>query len=315
MPATQISAERFWDLYFRNAFLTLERLDRGYLGKVFEKSASKQPPEGLLRDTAEIEVAISFTALHEHDYSGDSRFALITKRPAELDLAFQAVIDQTYPYRAAAPFGKQRMSELLLQIRHMLHLSPMTLSALERITLSLVENHTEAQNQPLAALAWFLGERGERSSSSPLMAIVQNAPFSPFAKHRLHFTPVDAAFTALWRVNDKTSLGTMLELMRVTTDAGRRKIAPLFERLLSTRQLLSLETCGEDYFRPDYWVSVLRPYRNFTPGDWAAYDVQSLFWEIRYQTAFRLPPDSVESFRKLESDEVATVRDAVRARL
>jgi len=315
MAATQISAERFWDLYFRNAFLTLERLDRGYLGKASGEHARAQPPEGLLRDRVEVEVAISFAALQEHDYSGDGRFALIAKRPAQIERAYQAVVDQSYPYRSAAPFGKQRMSELFLHIRDTMRPSPITLPALERITVSLVENHTAAQNQPLAALAWFLGERSERSSSAALIAIVQNAPFSPFAKHRIHFTAVDTAFAALWKVNDKASLGAMLELMRLTPDAGRRKIAPLFERLLSTHRLLSLETCGDDYFRPDYWASVLRPYQNFTPGDWVAYDVQSLFWEIRYQTAFRLLPDAAEMFGKLGSDEVATVRDAVRGRL
>lgn len=317
MPTTLISANRFWNLYFRNALLTLERRSDSYTGQIYNEPEHAQPPIGLLRDLVQVPVEVAFSVLREYDYSGDGRFALIAKRPADLNAAYEAIIKQTYPYRDRAPFGKQRMAELftMLRLQSGHGTRSLSLAILQQMTLNMVENHTDTLNQPLAALAWFLGELRERSSSKALLAIIDNASFVPFARHRVHFAAVDAALTALWKVNDKASLWHMLELMRNTTDAGRRKITPLFQQLLSTTELLSIERCGDDYFRPEFWARMLEPRRTFTPTDWDHYDANSLFWEIRYLAALRLPSNSIDMFRKLANDEVQTVRDAVRSRL
>jgi len=317
MPFTLITAERFWNLYFRNAFLTLERRRDKCVGQIYSDSERAQPPGGLLGGSFQVPVEVAFTTLREYDYTKDGRFALIAKRPASVGAAYEAIINQTYPYRDPAPFGKQRMAELFTEVgmHSMTSPKPLTLEILEQKTLSIVETHVDALNQPLAALAWFLGERRERSSSKALLAIVNNAPFAPSTRRHIHFTAIDAAFTALWKVNDKESLWSIIELMRKTTDAGRRKIAPLLQRLLSTSELLSIEHCGDDYFRPEFWAKLLEPRRGFRPSEWDRFDAESLFWEIRYLSALRLPPTDVEMLRKLISDEVQTVRDAAASRV
>lgn len=317
MASIHINPEQFWDLYFRNLFLQLERKNGLYTGEIFAEPDQAQPPLELLRDVPKVQVEVSFGSLQEHNYSADGRFARITQIPASVSEAYEAVIAGIYPFREPAPFGKQRMAELFTQIRGQFLLSTngeLSLADLEQTLSNMVENHTPALNQPIAALAWFLGERRERSSSAALLFVVQNSSFAPYARHQLHFTPVDAAFSALWKVNDKARLWDILEMMRYTSESGRRKFAPLFERLLSTTELLSFEHCGSDYLESDFWASKLEPGRNFTAADWDQYDADSLFWEIRYLAVLRLPATNSDTFRKLAIDEVGTVRGAVHAR-
>lgn len=310
-------SKRFWDLYFRDAFLTLGRSKVGYRGRTFERPEGAGPPGGLLIDPVRVTIDVPLDELRAYDYAGDPRFAAVARQRVALGEAYKAVVDQTYPYRDAAPFGKQRMAELFTALgpNEPHDVGPLSLAVLEQKTIALVENHIDAWNQLLAALAWFLGERRERSSSKALLAVVDNAPFAPAARRRIHFTPVDAALTALWKVNDKTSLSHLLEFLRNTTDAGKRKVVPLFERLLSTTELLSLERCDDDYFRPEFWARLLEPHRKDTLADWDRYDTDSLFWEIRYLAALRLSKNEVAMFRKLAGDEVQTVRDAAALRL
>jgi hypothetical protein len=317
MP-TPVDARRFWDLYFRNAFLTLERHTSKYVGQFYAEPELAAPPGGLLRDMTAEAVEITFDAVREYDCSGDGRFALFGERPLDIGEAYEAVIRQTYPYRDRAPFGKQRMAELFSQIRVQCGLesaAALSLAILEQVVISSVENHTEALNQPLAALAWFLGERRERSSSAALLTIIHSAPFAPYARHHIHFTAIDTAFSALWKVNDKAALWDLIDLLRGSSNAGRRKIAPLFERLLSTRELLSLVRCEDDYFKADFWARMLTQSGNYTPVDWDRFDAYSLFWELRNLAALRLPQGEIKTLRILAQDEVETVRDAARDRI
>ena len=318
MASTHINPERFWDLYFRNLFVQLERKNGLYTGEIFTEPDYAQPPLGLLRDVDKMQVEVPFSSLQDYNYSGDGKFARIMQIPASVSEAYEAVITGTYPFRDPAPFGKQRMAELFTQIRGQFRLNTigeLSLADLEQTLSHMVENHTQALNQPIAALAWFLGERRERSSSAALLFVIQNSSFAPYARHQLHFTPVDAAFSALWKVNDKTRLWDILEMMRYTSESGRRKFAPLFERLLSTTELLSFEHCGNDYLEPDFWASKLEPRRKYTAVHWDQYDADSLFWEIRYLAVMRLPAANSETLRKLALDEVGTVREAADTRL
>lgn len=317
MPSTLINAEQFWEFYFRNEFLTLERRIDKYHGQVFDKPSTSSPGKGLLDDYAQVFVEIGIAKLRTYDYAGDGRFALLAQRPVDLGAAVEAVIKQSYPYREAAPFGKQRMAELFTQMRLQ---EPHTkaapsLTALEQATLAMVEKYDEAQAQPLAALAWLLGEQRQRSSAKALLGIIRNAPFAPFARHKLPSTPVDAAFSALWKVNDKASLVDLLELLRNTSAAGQRKIVPLFERLLSTKELLSLERCGDNYYQPEFWERYLTARNGFTDLDWDRHDADALFWELRHLAALRLPPSETAILGKLAADEVQTVADAAHTRL
>ena len=316
MTENHISAEQFWDYYFRNSFLTLKRENGQYTGQVPAKPAMGSS-KWLLDDRQQISVLIDRVDLNRYDYIHDDRFALLLQRSTNPDRAFTSVIQKTYPYREAAPFGKQRMSELFSEIRPRWHQSSdtITLSGIEQIVTNIVEQYKDAHNQQLAALAWFLGEQRQRSSARALLAIVNNAAFVPFARHRIHFTPVDTAFSALWKVNNKSLTGDLLALMRTSSDTGRRKIAPLFERLVSTTELYSLEFCGEDYLNPDFWDPFFTSRRDFTDAKWDQYDMDSLFWEIRFLSASRLPVAETGFLDKLADDEVPIVSNTARKRL
>jgi len=313
MPETHISAQQFWDYYFRNAFLMLERKNGQYTGQIFVESENGLS-KGLLEKRQQKFVVIDMTALHHYDYLHDGRFALMLQRPTDPSEAFTAVVRKTYPYREAAPFGKQRMSELFSEIYLHWHQSsaPITLSGFEQIVMNIIAQYKDSDNQQLAALAWLLGEQRQRSSSKALLAIVSNAAFVPFAQHRIHFTSVDTAFSALWKVNDKRSMGDLITLMRNSSSAGQHKIAPLFERLVSTTELLSLERCDENYFSPEFWERFITPRRNYTDTEWDQYDTDSLFWEIRFLSASRLSATETIFLNKLVNDEVQIVSDIAR---
>lgn len=312
-----ITADRFWDLYFRGAFLKLTRGGGVFQGTAYAQPDLAQPPGGILREPVLELVDVSDGVLRDYHYAGDQRFSYIEACRMNIGAAYDAVIRQTYPYRDAAPFGKSRMAELFVQTLEMLggREHPLSLATLESTVLRLLDRHTAVLNQPLAALAWFLGERRERSSSEALMAIVSNAPFAPFSVHSIHFTAIDAALSALCKVNDKAKLLEFAELMKLMDETGRRKIAPLFERLLSITELLSLARCEEDYFRPEFWQQRLQPWIAAGPADWDRFDAESLFWEIRYLAALRLSPEDKNLLYELAGDVVGTVASAARARL
>ncbi len=315
MQPQAIAADRFWDLYFRDRFLELRRGPAGYSGLVASEGPAGAPAKVLALEPDPVSVAISADALRAHDYAADGRFFLITRRPARIDLAIAAVIDGTYPYREPAPFGKARMAELATMVQAMLLMrDDLSLPALEALGAEIVENHAAADGQLLAAIAWFLGEQRQRSSAGTLVAIAGRGHPRPTARPFVASSTADAALSALWKVNDKASLWSLLELADRSPGAIR-KIAPLCARLLSTETLLGIHALDEAYLRPDHWRSLLEPMRQFTDAEWDMRDCESLFWELRYTAAQRLAPDSRALLAALSRDEVGTVRDAAQARL
>jgi hypothetical protein len=173
--------------------------------------------------------------------------------------------------------------------------------------MAMVAARSEEWNDAIAALVWFLGERRQHSSSAAIMDVVRYSGHLHPTGFHLHFTAVDAAFSALWKIDDKMQLVDLLTLMRQADPTGQRKFAALFERLLSTHELLSIEQCGDDWFTPEFWAKKIEPLRNYAPEDWDRYDAHSLFWELRYSAATRLNPgDPV--LQMLARDAVDTVR-------
>jgi hypothetical protein len=169
----------------------------------------------------------------------------------------------------------------------------------------MINDHQPSWDQPIAALVWLLGEQRDRSSAPVLIEVLRNSSYSVFAKHRIHFTAVDAAFSALWKINDKTTLWKILELMRESSESGRRKMAALFERLFSTNELLSLDLYGDKYTDADFWSALLEPFRRYGHLDWDRRNVDALFWEIRLLAAIRLPVQEAAPLNKLAADESA----------
>lgn len=314
MPPSTPAATRFWDLYFRNAFITLERTPQGYRGQAFKHPEAAAPPAGWLQKPLKEDISISRSELAEHDYAHDGRFALSRQVSLPLAEALECICNQTYPYRDPPPFSRERMASLFGHLVTLLP-SPPTLADVETLVRRTVEGYTDQANHSLAALAWFLGQRGEVSSAPALVSIVRNASFAPFARKIIHFTSVDTALSSLSKVNDKASLFGLLELMHEMPEAGWRKLAPLFGRLISGAELIGMGKYGMDYFRPEFWARILEPRRSFSPTAWQVADASSLFWEIRHSAARRLPVSEAQALSALVNDEVPAVAQQARARL
>lgn len=306
-------AALFWDLYFRNLFVRLERSGKGYRGEAYADPASAKPPAGFFRERKLRTVEIRMDHLRDYDYRSDGRFALILERPSGIRAALDAVIEKRYPYRDPAPFGKERMAELCTALRD--RIGDGSLSAAERLLLRMIAEHTPALDQPIAALVWLVGEQRQKGSAPVLLSVLRNSSYWPFAEHRLHFTPVDAAFSALWKIDEKGITGELLEFMRMTSESGQRKIAALFERLLSTAELLSLDKLGERYLDPEFWADAIGNVLGASPLDRDRRDADALFWEIRLLAAQRLPRSETAVLEKLSLDEVGIVRDAARVHI
>ncbi|MET0649848.1 MAG: hypothetical protein ABW208_24830 [Pyrinomonadaceae bacterium] len=313
----RVGAARFWDFYFRDRLIRLERVGENWKGLARPEAARGGVLSSLLSDAEPEPFEVTTAELRAYDYARDARFSALSVAPRPAGEAFGQVLGGTYPYRDAAPFGKQRMSELFALLRERCRLpagSALTPDGLERCLSALLGEHSEELNQPLAALVWFLGEMRGRSSSAALLEVVRNSSHLRRGGPAVHFTAVDAAFSALWKVNDKTRLPELVELMRGADSAGRQKIARLFERLLSKDELLGLDRCGAAYLDPDFWDGVVKPNRGNTPADWDRYDAGSLFWELRWLAAVRVSPDDAETIRRLAGDMVPAVREAAAAR-
>jgi hypothetical protein len=317
MVKTQItSSEEFWNYYFKDYFINLKR-DKGvYIGEVYEHSSQVSGPLGLIKEIAKKRIEVSSATLKQYDYFTDKRFSLISVLPSNLSKAFTAVLEKTYTYREPAPFGKQRMSELfvLLEDHYQLNsATDLTISTLEGVLKQMVESYSREMIQPIAALAWFLGERHQISSAEVLISIIQNSKYMSNSTYLIHFTAVNAAFNALWKINPKLNLPDLIKLMKDANESGRGKFASLFTRLLSTNEMLSFDYCGKNYLNPDYWAVVVESYKNSTQLDWDQFDTNALFWEIRYLAALRLSPNNVH-LMKLLNDEVGVVAELVRQR-
>ncbi|HYZ84364.1 MAG TPA: hypothetical protein VE621_08175 [Bryobacteraceae bacterium] len=309
-------AAHFWDLYFRNLFVRLERSANGYRGLAYADPISARAPVGFFRPRQTKAIEISMDELRRYDYDGDGRFSLILRRPATLIAALDAVIAMTYPYRDPAPYGKERMAELCSLLRA--RIMPSRDGGLEsahQILSRMIAEHTPALDQPIAALVWVLGEQRQKLSAPYVLEVVKNSSYWPFARHQLHFTAVDTAFSALWKIDEKGITWEVLDLMRHSSESGKRKMAALMERLFSTTELLSLDRLDEKYLDPEFWANYLAPFRNAGPLDFDRNDAHSLFWEIRFLSAIRLPIRESELLKRLYGDEVGTVRQVVARRL
>jgi hypothetical protein len=305
----------FWDLYFRNRFVRLERRDGVYRGAA---RLGEGGLAGLLREPELRLVEIPLQRLRSYDYAADGRFSRLLERPQAMAQACAQVEELRYPYRDPAPFGKERMAELLAWVRSTFGQGGQREFAqadVERIVADMITGHRPEFDQPLAALVWLLGEMRQRSAAAVLMLVVRNSSFVPFARIALHFTVVNAAFSALWKVDDKSMLGEWLTLMAEASPSGRHKMAALLERLLSTDELLGAERCGDAYTDAAAWARFLLPMRANGPLEWDRHDARSLFWEIRWLAATRLAPGEREALTPLANDEVTIVREAAIARL
>lgn len=312
-----ITAIQFWDLYFRNEFVRLERDSNWYKGVVYVNASSPGAPAGMFRKRPKKEVQVFRTELGSYDYSSDGRFALFFAGPKSIGAALEAVIAKEYPYRDPAPFGKDRMAELCVDLRARMKLtndSEADLAIVHSDLSRMIEDYYVGFNQSIAALVWLLGELRQRSSAEFVLQVLQNSPYSRTGKIQLHFTAVNAAFSALWKINDKQSVWKALDLMRGSDTSGQQKVGALIERLFSTKELLSLDLLDEDYLSVDRWLTRLEPFRGWRTNDWDRYDASSLFWELRCLAASRLPVHATELREVLLRDEVATVRETARQR-
>ena len=311
-----LSAEQFWQLYFDDRLLTLRRDQDSYVGLARANSPTVSPTALLIERDA-VSFRVSMPTLRAYSYLTDDRFSRYEASPLGVADAFSGVIEGRYSIRDTAPFSSQRIRELLSAIR-VQHILPgddaRLLERLESLVSQLVATRSENANQDIAALAWFLGEQRHRSSAKSLLEVVRQSSYLHGDASTIHAVSVDMAFTALAKINDKTLLSEMLEVMRLANESGRRRIAALFSRLLSTRELLSIELLEERWTDPEWWTATFEPLRSNTTADWDRFDSTSLFWELRYFSA-KTMPRSEPSLQVLAADEVAVVRRVAQTRL
>lgn len=312
-PASARDVEAFWDAYFENRFVALTRDEFACTG--FARLLPAGAPAGLadLDEPLQLqEIACARTLLADYDTASDGRFALLPARPPEAAAAVQAMIDGSYPYRAAAPFSRERMAVLVLQGRQMLG-DQVTIEGLQDLLAQLVAGPDAALDRLIAALAFLLGELRDASSAQALLAVIRNASGVPFARRVLHFSAVGAAFAAAWKCDAKSITTDLVVLMEDSDSSARQKIASLFERLYSTRELLGLHRFGEAWLTPAFWQERLAPLSH--PLLWPRLGATSLFWELRLTTLARLGPAQADLLPLLLADEVGVVRDAAMTRL
>ncbi len=309
MKKGKSKAAEFWDHYFHDDFVRLERHADKYVGAVAKSAGG---PFSFLTGAKTTGIVMPISDLRSYDYASDARFTLIAKVPSDIAVAYSAVEAQTYSYRDPAPFSPQRLAELLGEIRTAyFHDSEpgITLSSVAKALSDLVDSYTPSMAQPVAALAWFLGERRDIASAEALISVVADSDYLGGA---MHFTAVNAAFDALWKINAKLRLPALVHLMHRANESGRRSIGALLSRLLSTNEMLGPDLLGPKYYQADYWASIISRADAKTQADWDRYDVNALYWEIRYLAALRLSEQDVASLRQLANDEVGIVAGAAK---
>jgi hypothetical protein len=301
-----ITADQFWNHYYRDDFLALERSISGYSGTVPINPQAAAGPLALLKSYDTTEVVIDLNELRRYRYDLDPRFFLITRRPEQADTAFEAVVDSSYPYRDPAPFAPGRMSEIFTELREAVATgsdAAITTVWLQNVLDDLLETYTPDIAQTVAALTWFLGETRERNVAPSLIRILERSDYTSVTVP-LHFTIVDAAFAALWKVNDKDSLPMIIAVMRDSDATGRWKIAALLSKLLSTDTMLSAELLDDDYPDPEFWSGLHERLSHEWQERSIAFASKSLYWEVRYTAALRALPEDREALKILADDIV-----------
>ena len=114
MKKGKSKAAEFWDHYFHDDFVRLERRADKYVGAIANGSGG---PFSFLTGAKTTDIVLPISDLRSYDYATDPRFTLIAKVPSDIAAAYSAVEAQTYPYRDPAPFSPQRLAELLGEIR------------------------------------------------------------------------------------------------------------------------------------------------------------------------------------------------------
>ena len=305
----------FWDLYFQNRFVELTRTTTEVSGKYTRPLHSGQ---SYFSDRTFDSLKITREQLKSHEYESDGRFSEILKAPRQLNESVQKIMDGSYPYREPPPFGASRMAELMRQLSARFewpHGSSLTSEVLDRAARSIISQFRHDDGQPLNALLWLLGERRDRLFSDVLVsAIEESERLSKGHKDKIPSSVINTAFEGLCKINDKTFVNRLLTIMDHSEHSGRLRVAALFKRLLSTTQLLSLETLGENFYAVGYWERVISKCAGYSEAQWDRFDAGSLFWDNRYLAAKRLAPGD-ECLRQLSDDEVSFVRKLAKTNL
>lgn len=310
--SNNISASKFWELYYQDNIQLLQR-DKIRISGTGVQREQKRHPNSVLQQTETFTFSLSRASLSEYNYGSDPRFTAFEILPAKINETIDRIIQGDYPFRDSAPFGQTRMSELFTQIKEHLAVSEEekdVLAVLDQLILDFLRKESAEYNQVIAALVWFLGEIKERSSSESVIQVLRHSRHLNNNQFQINSSVEETAFFALWKINDKSKLTDILELMRHSDETGRRKIANLLTRLLSTDELLSLYKIGPTaWATPDYWDKIITPRQHWSLAKWDQFDASSLFWEIRYLAAKRIP--KIDPLNELLSnDEVEPVRTA-----
>lgn len=312
----------FWDLYFTNALVSLERLPTHYRFEAFEPGRLNSPASWFNLDEAPATYELPLDCLAQYKYLEDERFKRLALRPFHLRDTLTKIGQTTYPYRDAAPLPKRAMSERLMEIfPARLLQDPGTSDAiLEAIATRTIQTCLDKPDDSLStvqsALIWVLGEHRSRASAPVLVQILMRAAWAPFRAHEpVSELQVNLALSALLKINDKSSLPQLLALFENCEVDGRRKLAPLLERQLSRESMPGILRSGERYLDPANWSAAYQAALADCQGHWPEFEAREVFWEHRFLAAWRADPSDHSVLEVLQHDEVRVVALLAQARL
>jgi hypothetical protein len=313
MASTRIPASRFWDAYFLGQFETLLRSDRSCEGTiVIEKDNSGIPK--FFAEREKFNFTIDLPDLGNYPYENDLRFSYV-----KIDLKVGTVINEIknreYGFIDPPPYGKERMAELATESSQRFPVlstpeaQPEDLSA--AIEKHIKTHHSLASSQEINFLVWLLGEIRASDEAPAIMPIIERSKYLPTNKKSFHFEVVQSTFHSLWKLNAKSCVNRLIELLDLFNRNGRIQVATLLSRLLSQQKLLSQNLIGDCFSSFDFWSDLIKPYANYKKSEWARFDVYNIFWENRLLTTRLLTRNDL-LLERLTNDEVPVVSQAAK---
>jgi hypothetical protein len=314
-----LTAAEFWDLYFRDAFVRLQRSRAGMSGEVLKDGRAASVVEALRgighkQQTQAVEAGAQ--VLRAYDDRGDPRFDIFPAWEWSLEAASLAVVEGRYPYRAAAPFAPERLGIVVEELRRAVPaVRGFTVAALARWLDERVVAPGAQGDQRVTAAAWLLGERRDPAAVPALLQLLRHArPFEP-AERAVASVAAEAAWSALGKIADPSCLAPLLELMKQGDSTLRWKCARLFEWLLSTTTLLGSSELGDRFPEPATWAPHVEEAARLAPEAWDRRLGNALHWELRALASLRCAASDRELLLRLADDEVGAVRRLALKRL
>lgn len=305
-----ISAKEFWDAYFRNAFVKLQRVPAGYLGVISSEVGNTNLPL-IFEEVKQITIAIDDETLAQYHYDMDERFNLLYLRES-ISHQYKSIITQDFHYITPPPFEPSKMSNLFAKVHkdEGFDLEALNMETLCQIISSRISKRISEQHTSNVALTWFSGELRDSRVGSTLVRIIAQSKLVNF-HDPIYADIVNKALSALQKVNAKNQVDELIELLGKASGSGKLMLGQLIGLLLSQDRLMTHAEIGDKIESPAYWEDYLKDINS----NWNRFDTNHILWEYRYMAASRMNCTLIKELKKLSSDVVPVVSEASKNRL